>query len=477
MRKIIIMLIAIVMLCSMFAQAEALTLAAELDANEQFERFSSYEIDETTGNWSVHGLLSQQMISTAGQSDISGLMSDGACVIYPGIRGNRGLSLMEPVLHVVLLRNGALKAEALSISTGGVRYDFVCKPTEINLNDRHDRQGEQFVLPINEEGMALLRSLGTQGGEVRIIGEKQVFRTSIVKPAEAKNARQRLEAMALPAISEFLTIWPTSYSLWDLNSAYWDSEMPEMTAVALNPNDYPADWPALEKGTLCLDTKNSAGVKAYQQLLKDNAFFTATPDSNYGKVTMNATRQAQQYYGLTTTGLADRTLIERLKGVQPENTPVVPSVDSVSFSDDVSDAVLHTEYILEGQLSIRLDRMWNAHSVSPTVSTDPMELKEPSDSTNSLLAVDGEIVNLSGISMEVPSMIRTSMKVNDVSYSCTVQCERDKRTAFGTTLLPMGKSRLVILCEIPEGLEIASVKLEIDVTAGSEQYNLNYAVK
>ena len=88
-----------------------------------------------------------------------------------------------------------------------------------------------------------------------------------------------------------------------------------------------------------------------------------------------------------------------------------------------------------------------------------------------------EIVNLSGISMEVPSMIRASMKVNDVSYSCTVQCERDKGTAFGTTLLPMGKSRLVILCEIPGGLEITSVELEMDVTAGSEQYNLNCAVK
>lgn len=233
----------------------------------------------------------------------------------------------------------------------------------------------------------------------------------------------------------------------------------------------------LENGTLCLDTKNGAAVKAYQQLLKDNAFFTASPDSNYGKVTMNATRQAQLYYGLATTGLADRTLIECLHGIQPESAIVAPTNESIPFSDDVQNAILNTEYILEGQLSVRLDRMWNAHSVSPTVPTDPMELKEPSDSTNSLLAVDGEIVNLSGIGMDVSSIIRASMKVNDVSYSCTVQCERDKGTAFGTTLLPMGKSRLVISCEIPEGLEIASVELEIDVTAGSEQYNLNYAVK
>ena len=64
MRKIIIMLITIVMLGSVFAQAEALTLAAELDANEQFERYSSYVIDESTGNWSAHGLFSQQSRTT-----------------------------------------------------------------------------------------------------------------------------------------------------------------------------------------------------------------------------------------------------------------------------------------------------------------------------------------------------------------------------------------------------------------------------
>ena len=475
MRKIIIMVIAIVMLFSVFAQADALTLAAGLDANEQFERYSSYLMDESTGNWSAHGLYSQQMLSTAGQSDIGSLMSDGVCLIHPGIRGNRKLSLMEPVLYVYLLRGNALKAEALSISTGGIRYDFVCDATVTNLNDRQDRPCEQFILPLDEEGMTLLRSLATNCGEVRIIGEKQVFRTSIVKPAEAKNARQRFEAMALPAISEFLTVWPVNYSLWDLNAAYWNSDRPKMAAVALNQSDYPSDWPALEKGTLLLDTKNSAAVKAYQQLLKDKAFFTSSPDSNYGKVTMSSTRQAQQYYGFATTGLADRTLIECLHGIQPESVIINPAVDSISISDDVQGAILNTEYVLDGQLSIRLDRAWNAHSVSPTIGTDSMELKEPSDRSNTLLVVDGEIANLAETSMEVPSMIHATMRVSNVPYTCTVQCERDKGAAFGTTLLPMGKSRLVVVCEIPKGLEIALVALEIEVMCGSDHYSLDYS--
>ena len=476
MRKVIIMVLAIVMLFNVFAEAEALTLAAGLDTNEQFERYSSYKFDETTGNWSVHGLYSQQLISTAEQSEIGSLMSDGVCILHPGIRGNQRLSLMEPVLYVYLLRSSALKAEALSISTGGVRYDFVCAPAVISLSDRQDRQCEQFILPLDEEGLALIRSIAVNGGEVRIIGEKQIFRTSIVKPKEAKNTRQRFEAMALPAAKEFLTLWPDDYSLWDLNAAYWASDRPKAAANVLNASDYPADWPALEKETLCLDMKNGTAVKSYQQLLKDKAFFTSNPDGNYGKITMHSTRLAQQYYGLATTGLADRTLIECLHGIQPESTVVASSEDSIQFSDDVQEALMNTEYILDGQLSLRLDRIWNAYSISPMIGTDPMELKEPSDRSNTLLAVDGEIANLSGISLDLPTTIQVSMRINGIPYSCTVQCERDKGSAFGTTLLPMGKSRLVIVCEIPEGVELVSVEVEIDVITGSDQYRLNYTL-
>ena len=67
-----------------------------------------------------------------------------------------------------------------------------------------------------------------------------------------------------------------------------------------------------------------------------------------------------------------------------------------------------------------------------------------------------------------------SLRVKDISYSCTVHSEKDKGAAFGTTLLPMGKSRLVILCEIPEGLELTSVELDMDVAVDSKQYSLYY---
>ena len=70
-----------------------------------------------------------------------------------------------------------------------------------------------------------------------------------------------------------------------------------------------------------------------------------------------------------------------------------------------------------------------------------------------------------------------SLCVNDISYSCTVQCEKDKGAAFGTTLPPMGKNRLVILCEIPRGMELASVELDMDVAVGKEENSLHYQIQ
>lgn len=476
MRKITLFILLLVLLFNAMALAEALPFVAELDQNKQLERYPSYTIDESTGDWSVHGIHSQDMLNAAEQSSIGELMSKGVCIIYPGIRGNYKSSLMEPVLYVCLLRNTALNAEALSITTGGNRYDFVCTATEIQLNESQNRKGEQFILPLNEDGLLLLRSFAQSGGEVRICGEKQVFSTSIVKSEDAKNNRQRFEARALTAVNEFLTIWPSNYALWDLNAEYWNLERAMMTVVKLETSNYAQDWPELEEETMCIDTGKGTAVKAYQQLLKDNAFFAFTPDSSYGKKTINATCDAQQYFGLTETGIADRTLIECLNGIQQANTNSSTADVIASLSEDIYQASSGTEYVIENGLSIRIDRIWRALSVSPTKPLDPMELKVPFDSSNSLLVVDGEIENISERNFEVSSAIKASMKVNGISYMCIVQSERDEGSAFGSSLLPMGRSRVVVLCEIPKEIEITSAELTIDIDVNSEEYCLYYTI-
>lgn len=82
------------------ACAGPLPAAAVPDAHEQFERYQSFNIDKTTGEWSAHTLIAGQLLSAVAQGEANGYMSGGVCILYPGVRGNRDLSLLEPVLYV-----------------------------------------------------------------------------------------------------------------------------------------------------------------------------------------------------------------------------------------------------------------------------------------------------------------------------------------------------------------------------------------
>lgn len=470
MRKVALILL-LVLFAAPCAGADSLPLAAGLDAYAQFERYPGYKMDEATGEWSMHGLIAQQMLGTVGQGDAGGSMSGGVCVMYPGMRGNRDLSLMEPVLYVCLLRNSPIKADALSIATGGVRYDFVGKAEETKIGNR---KCERFALPLSEDGLALMRSFANEGGEVRIYGETRVFRTRIAEAEKYKSSKLRVEAMSVASVRDFLSLWPETYALWDLNTAYWEKDRPKMAAVALSEGGYAEGLPALEPTTQCLDTRKGSAVKAYQRMLKDKAFFTAKLGSSYGKATRASTKQAQQYYGLLSTGMADRTLIELLNGTEKPAAESKAPAPSVQLTDDVREANSGSEYILEGQLSVRLDRAWTAHSLSPSHSSDALDCVWPTDRSNMLYIADGEIVNLSDRSLQVASLLQGYVQLNGVRYPCTIQCERDEGRALGASLLPMGRSRLVVVCEVPEGIELASCVLHIEIQGAAQKMGIQF---
>lgn len=467
--------IALILLLVLFAvssvKAESLPLAAGIDAHVQFERHPGYKMDEVTGEWSAYGLIAQQMLSMIEQGDVSSYMDSGVCVMYPGARGNRDLSLMEPVLYVCLLRNSPIKTDAISITTGGVRYDFVGTAEETKIGTR---KCEQFELPLSEDGLALLRSFADEGGEVRVYGETKVFRTSIVEAEKYKNSKLRVEAMSIASVRDFGSLWPDSYALWDLSASYWEKDRPKMAAVVLNEEEYAEELPELESVTQCLNTQKGAAVKAYQQMLKDKAFFTAKLDSNYGKVTRASTKLAQQYFGLLPTGMADRTLIELLNNVPQPVTESQPSISFELLTNNVQQAKFGVIYTMEEQLSVRLDRAWAARSLSPSHSSDLLDRIWPTDRSNILYIADGEIVNLSDRPMQVAMLFQGYVELKDIRYPCTIHCERDEGRSFGASLLPMGKSRLVIICEVPVEVEPASCVLNIVIQGAAQKIELRF---
>ena len=454
------------------ACAGPLPAAAVPDAHEQFERYQSFNIDKTTGEWSAHTLIAGQLLSAVAQGEANGYMSGGVCILYPGVRGNRDLSLLEPVLYVYLFKNDPIGADALSIVTGGVRYDFALSAEETDVDGK---KCERFTLPLDEETLPLLNSFADQGGEARVYGESRVFRTSIFEADRYRNGKLRVEAMSVAAVRDFVSLWPEGYGLWDLNAAHWPENRPTAAAVALEDFDWHDALPELEAATQCLDTKNRTAVRTYQQLLKQYAFFTGKVDAVFGKITREATKQAQRFYGLVPTGMPDHTLIKCLVDGRESPETSDPPKTPTALTGSVSQAAPGETYELEAQFSIRLNRAWTAYGFAPSNALDGMNYLWPANRSNRLYICDGEIANLSGAAMSLPPAVQASLLLGGVAFPCAVQCERDRGEALGTTLLPMESARLAITCEIPEGVDAANCALELTLQGDCGEVKLKFA--
>lgn len=448
MRRFALILMLLLTIMPVARAAEALPLAARLDMQAAFERYQSYELDEASGAWSARGLIADQLLGMVEHNAVSGHMEGGVCVLYPGVRGNRELSLMEPVLYVSLLRNSPIGADALSIATGGMRYDFVGKAEKTKVGNF---PCEQFALPLGRQGMELLKRFAEGGGEVRIYGEQRTFRTSIREAERYKNAKQRTEALSAAAVRDFLPQWPVEYALWDLNEAFWNKDRPKSSAVTLDERAYAEGLPELEPATQCVDTAKGEQVGKYQQLLKDRAFFTDKKTKVFNTATRKATKRAQQYYGLLPTGMPDKALVELLNGGE------IAAPDAAAVPAGIAHAA-------GGGLSVRLDRVWLSRSVAPSRDADSLDRLWPDDRSNQLLAADGEVVNASNQAIQLSAALQAFVRTRDgASCPCTVQAERDEGAGFGTSLLPGGASRLVVLCETPKGIDLANCTLNIGI--------------
>ena len=77
--------------------------------------------------------------------------------------------------------------------------------------------------------------------------------------------------------------------------------------------------------------------------------------------------------------------------------------------------------------------------------------------------------------MSLPAALQGSLLLNGVAFPCTVQCERDQGGALGTTLLPMETARLVISCELPEGVDVQTAELQVFLNEGGKEIVLSFS--
>ena len=189
---------------------------------------------------------------------------------------------------------------ALSIAAGGVRYDFALAAEETAAESR---KCERFTLPLDEEMFrswkALLRRAARSASMAspRCSAPASPKRTGIETASSGwKPCPWRRCGISSPcgrrATGCGTSTRPTGRTAGPRRRRWrW---MPAPGQIRFPPwNPTPNAWTQRDRGA----------VRAYQQLLKEHAFFTGKVDAVFGQITREATRQVQQLYGLVPTGM------------------------------------------------------------------------------------------------------------------------------------------------------------------------------
>ena len=483
------------------ALAQGLPSAAPWNVYQDFERYQSYKLDQY-GEWSAYDLSSAQLLRSISSGSARSFMSSGSCIFYPQVRGNIPLGLTEVILNVCLIKAQPLKADSLSISAAGTRYDFLATP-------KNERIGsyacERFELPLDSQGMEMLRAIVQGGCSISIYAENKFYRTTVNEFISDPNAKQTLELSSIATIRSLLAQMEKSglndYALWDLNAAHWSANRAQMACVGLQDGVCMENYPALDTDFQCVATQDRTAVSALQQLLKENNFYSGKADGKYGAQTRAAIREAQRYWGLLQTGQADRILIQRLTTKEAPDLQRPQHTPEAVLCDSVVDAKPGVPYRAEGVAEVCLDRYWYAQALkptgalaqantpsTPTATPKPSTTSEtiqadtlsvfPANSSNILLIIDGEYKNLAAQSIFLPINTQAEVVIDDqFVFPCILRSEQNEGRAFGTQILPLERSRIVLFTEIPHdvsGHPFAEIKLKI-VTANGDM-ELGYHV-
>lgn len=383
--------------------------------------FLNYQMDEETGQWSAGADAFEAVLDNAKRSGVS-----EACVMQFKWMGNARTGLIQPVLELYYFGGSEVKAGAISIRVGDLRYDVQIKSEEVKVGGR---RAERMWAPLTKGGMALVEALnGADAYSLRLHG-KRTRSTDVTRGYKGTDARKKLESASFECMGTQSAAPMAGYQLWDLNAAAWQAAhefTPRVDVVALTQL----------KGFDMLSPGNSGDkVKALQKQLIEQWFLSGGADSSYGERLRDAVLRAQQHYGLMQTGSADSQLMNCLAG------------EAAPGSDDPAQ---EAPLAALGTVSLRIDRYWFAHTVEPSEPSPGGRQAHAAGNLDNVLAVfEGAIRNDGVAALSLDWQLKGTLLLDGYPYGCAFLCERDRGSAFDAQLLPQAQSRLIVTAEIP----------------------------
>lgn len=410
---------------------------------EGLRRYSSFTMDEESGEWSVSDPLFEAVLDAVQAGEAKNYMKEGLAVFQMRLSGNAQTGTLRPEIELLHISDNPIGVRAVSILAGKARYDLRAAGQVTSIGAY---QAERVVLPMQNLNAA--RAIASaKNVSLLLHGADGVYET-VIASNDDKNAKTGLEGASLRCdslLGELETMHIDSYRLWDLSAAEWEAELGfEPACIATRTNTM---------GMLVFGDRGDA-VEALQDLLAGAGFYAGAREREYGAKTSAAVARAQVYFGLLETGSADDALINCLQsGLVPAAAEAEPPEEEVLTLADVQ---------------VSLHRWWQAGRVLASRAKDLASGLICSDSGNIFVVCEGEIRNGSS-ELGLGWQMSGELIVNgNISYSCVLRAESDDGEGFASALLPMAESRLLVLAEVPGAALAGAETAELVLHNGTE---------
>jgi len=411
---------------------------------EGLERYSSFSLNEETGEWTVTDPLFDALADAVAAGEVKNSMKDGVVLFQMRLSGNAQTGTIRPEMEIDYIASKPIGVQAVSILAGGVRYDLRAQGVSSAVGGY---PAEQIVLPMADIDMAKAIAAAE---EMTIVlhGVRDLCRVELSAAADAKNTKDELQQASLRCdglLSALEELQIADYGLWDLSLQEWEAQL------GFVPFCSAAEAEELEM--LGWGDKGEA-VEQLQRLLADAGFYAGAKEKEYDKKTAAAVARAQEYYGLLVTGSADGVLISCLRG---ESVPAAAQEDAPSPAMDAL-----------GDAGICIARWWQAQAVNASEAPAGSAGLVCADRDNVFVVAEGRIANNGSAELGLGWEVTAELVLNgSVRYACTLRAESDGGAAFTGSLLPLAQSRLIVVAELPDGALDAAETAEIVFSDGA----------
>ena len=434
-----------------FALAVSLPAFAAADA-QGLENYSSFVLDEQSGEWSVSDPLFESMLASVAAGDAKGDMADGFIVMQARMSGNMLTDTLRPEIEMYFAARRPIGVEAVTVHIGGERIDFAAKGEITQIGSY---TAERIILPL--VGVDASEIFGAEQIEICLHGAGGVYRTKMDANAYESGSMKCFSLASDPVFSGLASA-PQSVVLaeWEriLGFAPANVRISGSELSAFGAQEYTAAVPAYEGLDLIAMEDRGDGYEALVAMLSQRGFYFGSAEKEFGPRTRDAVLRAQAHYGLAETGSADAALISCLEsgiGISPV------------YAEEENAAVI----ALGDEIGIECGEWWTAKKVVAPADQQGASAQTVADGDNEFVVLSGSIANGTageiGLGWEVSAELIVDGKY---VYECTLRVLSDGDTVFSGTMLPGAEKDMIVLAETPEGVLDGAQSAKIVFTSG-----------